>query len=113
AIIDVIREEGLVDNAGRMGKRLRDNLEALKKDYPAMADIRGMGLMLGVEMRRGDCPDGERAGNILRVFEKRGLLMLRSFPYQAIVGWLPPRIINEQQVDEATGIFEEELITTA
>jgi len=113
ATIDVIREEGLVENADRMGKRLWDNLHALKKDYPEMADVRGKGLMVGVEMRRGDCPDGERAGKILKECENRGLLMLRCGPYQEIVRWLPPLIVTQNQIDEATGIFEEALKATA
>ncbi|MBD3657358.1 MULTISPECIES: aspartate aminotransferase family protein [Marinobacter] len=113
ATIDVIREEGLVENADKMGKRLRDSLQGLQKDYPEMADVRGMGLMLGVEMRRGDCPDGDRAGNILKECEKRGLLMLRCGPYHEIVRWLPPLIVNGQQIDEAVGIFEEALKATA
>ena len=102
-----------MQNADAMGKRLWDNLHSLKKDYPEMADVRGKGLMVGVEMRRGDCPDGERAGKILKECEKRGLLMLRCGPYQEIVRWLPPLIVNQQQIDEATGIFEEALKATA
>lgn len=113
ATIEVIREEGLVENAEKMGKRLWDALQTLKKDYPEMDDIRGKGLMLGVEMRRGGSPDGERAGKILKECEKRGLLMLRCGPYQEIVRWLPPLIVNEQQIDEALGIFEEALKATA
>lgn len=113
ATIDVIREEGLVENADRMGKRLADSLHSLKNDYPDMADVRGKGLMIGVEMRRDGCPDGERAGKILKECEQRGLLMLRCGPYQEIVRWLPPLIVNEQQIDEAVSIFEEALKATA
>ncbi|MCG8518206.1 MAG: aminotransferase class III-fold pyridoxal phosphate-dependent enzyme [Pseudomonadales bacterium] len=113
ATIDVIREEQLVANAEAMGKRLRDGLESLQKDYPEMEDVRGLGLMQGVEMRRDGQPDGERAGKILKECEHRGLLMLRCGPYQEIVRWLPPLIVNSQQIDEALGIFEEALKATA
>lgn len=113
ATIEVIREEKLVANAEAMGQRLREGLDSLKKDYPEMEDIRGLGLMLGVEMRRDGQPDGERAGKILSECEQRGLLMLRCGPYQEIVRWLPPLIVNGQQIDEALGIFEEALKATA
>ncbi|UDL04127.1 aspartate aminotransferase family protein [Marinobacter sp. CA1] len=113
ATIDVIREEQLVANAEAMGKRLRDGLESLQKDYPEMEDVRGLGLMQGVEMRRDGQPDGERADKILKECEHRGLLMLRCGPYQEIVRWLPPLIVNSQQIDEALGIFEEALKATA
>ncbi|HTN33443.1 MAG TPA: aminotransferase class III-fold pyridoxal phosphate-dependent enzyme [Marinobacter sp.] len=113
ATIDVIREENLVENADKMGKRLWDNLHTLKKDYPDMADVRGKGLMIGVEMRRNNEPDGDRAASILKECEKRNLLMLRCGPYGEIVRWLPPLIVTQQQIDEATGIFEEALKATA
>ncbi|MCH8497057.1 MAG: aminotransferase class III-fold pyridoxal phosphate-dependent enzyme [Marinobacter sp.] len=113
ATIEVIQDEGLVDNAARMGKRLWDGLHALQKDYPEMDNIRGMGLMLGVEMRRDGQPDGDRAGRILKACEKRKLLMLRCGPYQEIVRWLPPLIVTQAQIDEALSIFEEALKETA
>ncbi|MDX1754517.1 MAG: aminotransferase class III-fold pyridoxal phosphate-dependent enzyme [Marinobacter sp.] len=113
ATIEVIREEGLVANAETMGRHLRTGLEKLQRDYPEMDNVRGLGLMLGVEMRRDGVPDGERAGNILKECEKRGLLMLRCGPYQEIVRWLPPLIVDQQQIDEALGIFEEALKATA
>ena len=100
-------------NAETMGRRLRDNLHALKKDYPEMADVRGKGLMQGVVMHRDGHPDGDRAGRILKACEQRGLLMLRCGAYQEIIRWLPPLIVNQQQIDEATGIFEEALKATA
>lgn len=114
ATLEVIQEEGLVDNADRMGRRLRDGLTSLQKDYPDMADVRGIGLMQGVEMRReGIHPDGERTGDILKECEQRGLLMLRCGPYQEIIRWLPPLMVSEQQIDEALGTFEEALKATA
>ncbi|OEY66928.1 aspartate aminotransferase family protein [Marinobacter sp. X15-166B] len=113
ATIEVIQEEGLVANARTMGERLRAGLEALQQDYPEMDDVRGQGLMIGVEMRRDGNPDGERAGNILKACEDRGLLMLRCGPYQEIVRWLPPLIVSAEQIDTALGIFEEALRATA
>ncbi len=112
ATIEVIEEESLVANAEKMGQHLRRGLDALKKDYPEMDDVRGMGLMQGVEMRRNGEPDGARAGNILKECEKRGLLMLRCGPYQEIVRWLPPLIVDKPQIDEALGVFEEALKAT-
>lgn len=114
ATIEVIHEEGLVENAANMGERMTKGLKALQKDYPEMDDVRGMGLMVGVEMRdKGGNPDGDRAGRILRECEKRGLLMLRCGPYHEVVRWLPPLIVNGQQIDQALSIFEEALKSSA
>ncbi|MEX0742126.1 MAG: aminotransferase class III-fold pyridoxal phosphate-dependent enzyme [Phycisphaeraceae bacterium] len=115
ATLDVIEEEGLVENAATMGARLREQLEAIRGRYPAIADIRGMGLMLGAEIHDADGkPDGDRAGRIAKEAEKRGLLLLRCGPYgKEIVRWLPPLIVNAEQIDQATSIFEQALEATA
>jgi len=50
ANIEVIQKENLVDNAAKMGKYIKDNLDRLKKKYDIVGDIRGMGLLLAVEL---------------------------------------------------------------
>ena len=115
ATLDVIEEEGLVENAEQRGRQLRARLEALQKEYPAIGDVRGKGLMLGTYMvdRDGNA-DGERAGALLKECEKRGLLMIRCGAYgHQVVRWLPPLIVSEQQVDQAADIFAEALKATA
>ena len=113
ATIEVFEEENLVENAAKMGERLGSGLEALQKQYPEMDDVRGLGLMRGVEMRdRQGNLDGERTGALLKACEKRGLLMLRCGPYQENMRFLPPLIVNGEQIDEALSIFEEALKET-
>ncbi|RFA27234.1 aspartate aminotransferase family protein [Alkalilimnicola ehrlichii] len=113
ATMDVIEQEGLVENAAEQGAYLRKRLEELQSQYPAMADVRGLGLMQGVEMHTAEGkPDGERAGRLLKACEERGLLMLRCGPYQQVVRWLPPLIVSREQVDQAVDIFTEALQAT-
>ena len=114
ATLDVIEEENLVENAAAMGERLRERLEKIRKKHAAIADIRGMGLMLGAEIQNADGqPDGERAARITNEAEKRGLLLLRCGPYnKEVVRWLPPLIVNQEQIDEATDIFEQAMAAT-
>ncbi len=109
AVLDVIDEEGLVENAAEQGRHLQARLDDLRSQTPAIADVRGAGLMLGVEIGDGQGnPDGERAGRITKECEKRGLLMLRCGPYgQQVIRWLPPLIVTRQQIDEAVDIFAE------
>lgn len=114
ATIEVIREQKLVENAARMGEHVMKGLKSLQKDYPEMDDVRGLGLMVGVEMRdHNGKPDGERAGRIVKECEKRGLLMLRCGPYHEVVRWLPPLIVESKHIDEALSIFEEALKASA
>lgn len=114
ATLDVIEEENLVENAAAMGEHMRERLEAIRQRHPVIADVRGMGLMLGAEIRDADGrPDGDRAGRITAEAERRGLLLLRCGPSKEIVRWLPPLIINREQIDTATAAFEEALAATA
>jgi 4-aminobutyrate aminotransferase len=114
ATLDVIEEEGLVENAAQRGKQLQDGLKSLQQKHPAMGDVRGLGLMTAVEMMddQGQ-PDGARAGALLKECEKRQLLMLGCGPQKQCVRWLPPLIVNQAELDEALGIFGEALDASA
>lgn len=108
ATMDVIEEEGLVENAAERGAQLRRRLEELQARYPAIADVRGRGLMLGAEICDGDGrPDGTRAGRILKEAERRGLLLIRCGAYGGqVIRWLPPLIVQPEQIDQAAETFE-------
>lgn len=115
ATLAVIEEEGLVANAAQQGEHLRARLEALQDEHPAMDDVRGKGLMLGVEIVDGEGrPDGERAGRLLKEAERRGLLLIRCGAYGGqVVRWLPPLIVTGEQIDQAVDIFAEALAASA
>lgn len=115
ATIDVIEQEGLVDNAREQGAHLRGRLEDLATRYPEIADVRGMGLMQGAYMADADGnPDGDRAMRLLKACEERGLLLIRCGAYGGqVVRWLPPLLVTREQVDIAVDTFEEALKATA
>ena len=83
ATMEVIDEERLVENAAEQGAELQKGLwTPARTDIPEIDDVRGKGLMLGMEI--GDDqgkPDGERARAHTKECEKRGLLLLRCGPY--------------------------------
>ncbi|MFA5663276.1 aspartate aminotransferase family protein [Castellaniella sp.] len=105
ATMDVIEQEGLVENAATQGQHLRQGLLALQGKHPEIAEVRGLGLMLGCEFQKDGQPDGDRAGRVAAACEERGLLLLRCGPQRQVVRWLPPLIITQAQVDEALAIF--------
>ncbi len=115
ATLEVIEEDGLVANAAEQGAHLRARLQALRSEHPAMDDVRGKGLMIGVEMVDAEGrPDGERAGRLLKEAERRGLLLIRCGAYGGqVVRWLPPLIVTREQVDQAVDIFADALVATA
>ncbi len=114
ATLQVIDEEGLVENAAEQGAHLRQRLEQIQASFPEIGDVRGKGLMQGTEMINADGkPDGDRALRIIKAAEKRGLLLIRCGAYGGqVVRWLPPLVINREQIDFAMDVFEEALKET-
>ena len=113
ATLDVIEEEGLVDNARDTGAHLKERLTALKPKYDCVADVRGEGFMIGVEIHKDGRPDGERAERVAKICEAHGLLLLRCGPGKQVVRWLPPLIATREQIDEGVDIFAQALESTA
>jgi 4-aminobutyrate aminotransferase len=81
----------------------------LQEKHPEIADVRGLGLMLGVEFATlaGD-PWGERAKAVAQAAFERGLLLLTCGTHEEVVRWIPP-LIADKEVEESLGIFAEAL----
>lgn len=114
ATLDVIEEEGLVENAAKLGEHLRSALEEVKGRHDAISDVRGKGLLLGTEIvDAGGKPDGARVLKILAEMEKRGVLNLKCGPFGGeVVRWLPPLIVTKEQIDQAVEAFDQALKAT-
>jgi len=107
ATIDVIRDEGLIQNAATMGAHLASSLNDMKDKYPVIGDVRGRGLMIGVEFTGADGePDAVTATATLAKCLEQDLLLLTCGSYQNVVRWIPPLVVTQEQIDEALGIFE-------
>jgi 4-aminobutyrate aminotransferase len=106
ATIQVIREEGLLENAQARGQQLMAGLRHLQEMYPAMGDVRGLGLMIGVEFRTPDRrPDKATAKAVAHACLERGLLLLTCGPWDNTIRWIPPLVVTEAQIEEALTIF--------
>lgn len=109
ATLRLIQEQYL-ENTRRMGERLTAGFEALRDRFLSIGDIRGKGLMIGVELvkdRDTREPNRDLVKRILqRCFEK-GLLLLSCGV--STIRFMPPLVVNEAEVDEALRIFEEVL----
>jgi 4-aminobutyrate aminotransferase len=99
-------EEGLTANAARMGKRLIGRLRRLAKEFPLIGDIRGLGLMIGVELvrdRETREPAVKETDDVVQAAFKRGLLILSCG--ESTVRFCPPLVVNAREVDTAAEIF--------
>jgi 4-aminobutyrate aminotransferase len=106
ATIDVIREERLVENAGEMGDYLITRLRRMQKQHPAIGDVRGLGLMVGVEFMGEDGrSDPDTAKAVANACLAQNLLLLTCGSFGNVIRWIPPLIVTKGQMDEALGIF--------
>jgi alanine-glyoxylate transaminase/(R)-3-amino-2-methylpropionate-pyruvate transaminase len=118
ATIDTIVEDGLAENAAAMGNILRIGLEGIKAKYVLVGDVRGRGLMQGVEIVR-DEEAGDRTPAVeatLQVFEetkKRGLLVGRGGLYGNVLRVAPPLVVTKAEVVEALEILDQSFAAVA
>ena len=75
-----------------------------------MGDVRGLGLMIGVELVEEDKkPDAVLTRRVLTECEKRGLIVVECGRYKNVVRFMPPLTVKKEEMDEALAIFEEAL----
>jgi len=109
ATLDVFEEEGVLENVQRQGKRATATLEDLKAECPAVVDVRGPGLMLGVEF---DKSLTGFAGQVSKECEANGLLALTAGVHEAC-RLIPPLIVNDEDLDEGLAIFADAVKSVA
>jgi 4-aminobutyrate aminotransferase len=111
ATIGVLRDEDLAGNAAREGARLMEGLKELQAEYPLIGDVRGRGLMVGVEFARNGEPDNKAAKAVQKACIERDLLLLTCGTYDNVIRWIPPLVVNDTQIDEALKLFAEAVAT--
>lgn len=94
AVLQELDDRGLIAHAAAMGARFRTGIEALGSDR--VREVRGLGLMLGVELK-------EKAAPIIAALRGEGLLTINAGA--TVIRFVPPLVITEDQVDEAVAIF--------
>ena len=114
AVLDIVAEEGLVERAATLGKRLFDGLSALKNEHECVGDVRGRGLFLGLEIIRdaeSREPDHELGSRISEEAFRRGLNMnIVKLPGMGGVFRIaPPLTISEAEIDKGVGIMADSI----
>jgi len=98
ATIQALTQDGLIENAKNLGQKLQHGLEELKSKHKIIREVRGKGLMIGVELRF-------EVKDILMEGIKNGLLLLYSG--RNILRFLPPLVISEEDVTKTLKILDE------
>ncbi len=104
ATIDTIESEGVVERSRVLGGRLRQGLDELGDRYPWVGEVRGMGLMLGMELVEDPAtrePSPAKANSLMEETRKEGLLIGKGGLYGNSLRIAPPMLVSEAEIDEA------------
>jgi 4-aminobutyrate aminotransferase len=114
AVLETIRDEDLVANAAERGAQLTAGLRALMAEDERIGDVRGPGLMVGVELvsdRETREPDGDLATSLMARCAELGLLVLSCGHAHQVIRFIPPLDATPGEISEGVEIFGEALRT--
>lgn len=108
ATIDVLTEPGFLDAVNERGAQLRAGLVDLQRRHPVIREVRGIGLMNGVELYdpESGTPAGARVAAALeRCRRDSRVLLMNAGTWGNIVRFMPPLVVTEEEIDLALGAF--------
>ena len=106
--IEIIEDEGLVENAAKVGVFALKRLEAMKDKYALIGDVRGRGLLIGIELvidRTEKTPASPQADAVMYQALERGLSFKTTFGN--VLTLTPPLTVTENEMSRALDILEE------
>jgi 4-aminobutyrate aminotransferase / (S)-3-amino-2-methylpropionate transaminase / 5-aminovalerate transaminase len=112
AVLDVIREEQLLNRAQHIGHFMTSRLKGLQVRFPCVGDVRNLGAMVAVELVkncRADSPDPELTKALVQAAGRRGLIILSCGIYSNVIRFLAPLTISDALLKEGFHLFEQAL----
>ncbi|HVW69163.1 MAG TPA: 4-aminobutyrate--2-oxoglutarate transaminase [Steroidobacteraceae bacterium] len=112
AVLDVIREEQLLNRADHIGRFMTSRLKGLQARFPSIGDIRALGAMVAVELvKKGSAehPDPDLTKALVQAAGRRGLVILSCGVYSNVIRFLAPLTIPDAVLKEGFNIFEQAL----
>jgi 4-aminobutyrate aminotransferase len=109
ATLQVIQEEGLLQNAQARGEQLRARLREMQVPFSVIGDVRGLGLMDAVEFTRNGQPDSDTTKAVAGAALELGLILLTCGTFDNVIRWVPPLVVTQQEIDLGADIFAEAL----
>jgi 4-aminobutyrate aminotransferase / (S)-3-amino-2-methylpropionate transaminase / 5-aminovalerate transaminase len=112
AVLDVFAEEELVERAAALGEQIRSRMDSWKDRFDQVGDVRGLGMMLAIELVRDRAtqePAPDLAAAVTEEACRNGLLLLLSGIYGNCIRVLAPLVMSDAELDEALDVWEEAL----
>jgi len=115
AVLEIIDDEGLVENARLVGNYALERLRALAQKYPQIGDVRGAGLFFGAEMVLDDAmtPAGDYTARLVEGMKARGILLNRLGKGEATLKIRPPMVFSKENVDMLVETLDDVMAITA
>lgn len=110
AVLAVMRDEGLQENARTVGAALLERLHSLKENYHVIGDVRGKGLMLALEFvkdRESKAPDKDMTTEVFEACRAQGIILSKSGPFQQCLRMVPPLCLSLDDVDQVANSLDQ------
>jgi 4-aminobutyrate aminotransferase / (S)-3-amino-2-methylpropionate transaminase / 5-aminovalerate transaminase len=109
AVLDTIAEDRLSERAMEVGETIRSRMESWRDRFDSVAEVRGLGAMLAIELRQNGEPASDLATAVADAAARKGLLILKAGIHGNCIRVLVPLVIGDSELDEALGAWEEAL----
>jgi alanine-glyoxylate transaminase/(R)-3-amino-2-methylpropionate-pyruvate transaminase len=109
AVLRIIKDEGLQENARTVGAALKAKLQALQDKFDVIGDVRGSGLMVAIELvkdRKTREPDTETTARVFEQTRHHGLVVSKSGPHRSVLRLVPPLCLSMEDVEEVADKLE-------
>lgn len=115
ATLDYVTDHDLQSHAHKIGSYLFDGVRRIADEVPGIIDVRGRGLMLGIELGApGDLtPDTQLAGQILEATRERGLLVGKGGLYGNVIRMAPPLTLSEEEAKDGLAMLADAITSVA
>ncbi len=110
AVLKILKEKGLVERAGVIGKKVMEKFQRLQKKYHFIGDVRGLGAMNALEIvadKKNLKPNGDLTKAIVRRCYDKGLILLTAGGYGNVIRHLVPLVVTDEQLDRGLQILDE------
>jgi 4-aminobutyrate aminotransferase len=109
ATIEIMEDPAFLQNVVDRGEQLRAGLRELQKEHPGIIDVRGLGLMVGVEFE-----DAARVAAVTKhCLEEGHMILMNAGTYARTLRWMPPLVVSEREIDLGLAAFGAALKATA
>jgi 4-aminobutyrate aminotransferase len=109
ATIDILTAPGFLDHVASRGDQLREGMMSIAKDHEGIVDVRGLGLMIGVQFK-----DPARVAAIVKhALEESHLILMNAGTYGEVIRFMPPLVTTADEIEIAIGAIRSAMKATA